>query len=83
MFKICFQPRYSKLFQTPIRLQLNKTTGAYESEEFQVPVGDHACQLNVDMKDHKIEPLQIRFYTFEADIFLTGELLFLIILIIR
>ena len=54
-------------------MQLNKETGVYESEEFQVAVGDHNCHLNVDQKDYKVEPLQIRFYTFEADVFLTGE----------
>ena len=48
-----------------------KDKSAYISEEFHVPVGRYPAQLNIDLIDHKVEPLDIRFYTFEADIFLT------------
>ena len=56
----------------PIRDDTND--GAYESDNILVPCGTFQnCSLNIDSVNHRLEPVEIKHYSFEIDLYIEGE----------
>ena len=51
-------------------LRKRKADGVFESDEQEVTSGEHECSMIVNGAELKVEPVNVRFYTFESDIYL-------------
>lgn len=51
-------------------MRKRKDDGVFESEQQEVTSGEHKCSMIVSGTELKVEPVNIKFYTFESDIYL-------------
>ena len=58
------------VFQKLVALRKRKEDEVFESEEQEVTSGEHDCSMIVCGHEVKVEPVNVKFYTFESDIYI-------------
>ena len=57
-------------------MKWKKELQAFESEHYEVPCDSHKCTMIVAGRELNAEPLDIKFYTFESDVYLLESKLY-------